>query len=64
MTQEELEELKEAVRRIRNNHLGETDLWGLRDYPATQEQLDYRQALRDITAQAGFPHDVTWPVKP
>ena len=24
----------------------------------------YRQALRDITAQAGFPHSVTWPTKP
>ena len=24
----------------------------------------YRQALRDITAQEGFPHNVTWPTKP
>jgi hypothetical protein len=24
----------------------------------------YRQALRDITAQAGFPYEVTWPTKP
>jgi hypothetical protein len=24
----------------------------------------YRQALRDITEQAGFPYEVTWPVKP
>lgn len=24
----------------------------------------YRQALRDITAQEGFPHEVIWPVKP
>lgn len=24
----------------------------------------YRQNLRDITAQAGFPHNVTWPEKP
>jgi len=24
----------------------------------------YRQALRDITGQAGFPHSVTWPTKP
>lgn len=24
----------------------------------------YRQALRDITAQEGFPHEVTWPTKP
>ena len=25
---------------------------------------DYRRALLDITAQAGFPHDVVWPVAP
>jgi len=24
----------------------------------------YRQSLRDITAQAGFPHNVQWPAKP
>ena len=24
----------------------------------------YRQNLRDITAQVGFPHNVTWPEKP
>lgn len=24
----------------------------------------YRQALRDVPAQAGFPHNVTWPSKP
>ena len=26
--------------------------------------LTYRQALRDITAQSGFPRTVTWPSKP
>lgn len=26
-----------------------------------QVWLDYRQALRDITAQDGFPHNVIWP---
>jgi len=24
----------------------------------------YRQALRDITAQPGFPYDITWPTPP
>ena len=24
----------------------------------------YRQALRDVTAQTGFPNDITWPEKP
>jgi len=24
----------------------------------------YRQALRDITDQAGFPNDINWPTQP
>ena len=28
------------------------------------EWLAYRQSLRDVTQQAGFPNDVAWPVKP
>jgi hypothetical protein len=30
----------------------------------TQEWKQYRQSLRDITAQANFPNEVIWPVKP
>jgi hypothetical protein len=30
----------------------------------TQAEIDYRQALRDVPAQAGFPENVTWPTKP
>lgn len=29
-----------------------------------QQWQDYRQALRDITLQEGFPLNVTWPAKP
>ena len=29
-----------------------------------QEWQDYRQALRDITQQTGFPLDIEWPVAP
>ena len=54
----------ELVRTARNEFLAETDLWGLSDYPTTAEQTAYRQALRDITGQAGFPTDITWPTKP
>lgn len=53
-----------AMRTIRDRLIKETDWWVLPDRTATQEQLDYRQALRDITSQAGFPHDITWPTKP
>ena len=51
------------VRQGRDQLLASTDVWGLADYPTTAEQTAYRQALRDITGQAGFP-DITWPTKP
>lgn len=31
---------------------------------AEQKARQYRQALRDVTKQAGFPHEVTWPEIP
>lgn len=31
--------------------------------PLTPEWSTYRQALRDITGQDGFPYQVTWPIK-
>lgn len=36
------------------------------DLSAEQQQAwaTYRRALLDITTQAGFPHEVTWPVAP
>ena len=54
----------DAVRRERNALIAETDWWATSDRTMTAEQAAYRQALRDITAQAGFPHEVVWPVKP
>jgi len=51
-------------RELRNKLLAETDCWALSDTPdMTQEQIDYRQALRDLPAQEGFP-DVAFPTKP
>jgi hypothetical protein len=52
------------VRQERDTLLAKTDTWGLADYPATAEQIAYRQALRDITGQAGFPTNITWPQEP
>ena len=54
----------EQYRYVRNDLLAETDWWGLSDYPSTEEQRQYRQALRDLTLQAGFPLQITWPIKP
>jgi len=49
----------------RDRLLLETDWWVLTDSPtATSEQLAYRQALRDIPAQAGFPDSISWPTRP
>jgi hypothetical protein len=52
------------VRPKRNSLLAETDWWATSDRTMTAEQTAYRQALRDVTDQAGFPTDITWPTKP
>ena len=53
------------LREERNKKLAETDWWMFSDTATpTQAQLDYRQALRDITDSATSLEDVTWPVKP
>lgn len=52
------------VRTERDKLLLETDWMVTPDRPVSQNILDYRQALRDITAQAGFPYDIVWPTKP
>ncbi len=57
-----------AVRRERNTKLSECDWTQLNDTPldntAKVAWTTYRQALRDIPSQSGFPHNVVWPVKP
>jgi len=53
-----------SVREERDRKLAETDWMALSDVTMSAEMTTYRQALRDITAQAGFPHSVTWPEKP
>jgi len=53
------------LRNERNRLLAETDYWVLSDTnTASEEQLAYRQALRDITKNATSLNDVTWPTKP
>ena len=54
---------EECIRMKRDGLLQETDWWAVSDRTMTDEQTAYRQALRDITGQAGFPFSVTWPVK-
>jgi len=56
------------VRDSRNDKLSATDWTQITDAPLTTEQRavwsSYRQSLRDLTAQPGFPWVIDWPVKP
>jgi len=55
-----------SVRTLRNILLAATDYLALSDQTLTPEMAAYRQALRDITTHANFPHlqEADWPVKP
>ena len=55
----------EGVRRSRNQMLTETDWTQLEDSPVDKAAwATYRQALRDVPTQEGFPWNVQWPEKP
>ena len=51
------------VRSKRDGLLQETDWMALSDVTMSDSITAYRQALRDIPSQAGFPFSVTWPTK-
>ena len=59
-----LDQAQTAVRNQRERLLSDTDWMALSDNTMTTEWASYRQALRDITAQDGFPYSVIWPTKP
>jgi len=59
-----VEQISYNKRQERNALLAETDWWAVQDRTMTQAEIDYRQALRDVPAQAGFPENVIWPTKP
>jgi len=54
----------ETVRHFRNIKIAETDWWANSDLTMTQAQIDYRQALRDITDTYISMDAVVWPPKP
>ena len=56
--------LAEMARIQRDALLSETDWMALSDRSMSPEWASYRQALRDITTQAGFPEEIVWPTKP
>ena len=54
-----------SVRADRTKRLAECDWTQIADSTADKAVwATYRQALRDITAQEGFPWTITWPVQP
>lgn len=55
---------EEMVRNKRDELLRQTDWTASTDVTMSDEMRAYRQALRDVPAQAGFPDNVTWPTKP
>ena len=54
------------VRSDRDGRLTACDWTQADDSPlkAASAWTTYRQALRDVPTQSGFPHTVTWPTKP
>ena len=62
------EVLARSIRGQRDVLLTQTDYVILPDAPYSDETQSnyrtYRQQLRDLPSQAGFPNNVTWPVKP
>ena len=54
----------DQVRAERDSKLAATDWMALSDVTMSPEWAAYRQALRDVTDQVGFPETITWPVKP
>ena len=53
------------VRTERNALLAASDWTQVADAPVDQSAwASYRQALRDVTGQAGFPWEIVWPTQP
>ena len=60
--------LAAQVRKKRDELMDASDFRVTVDYPATDEERDewiaYRQALRDVPEQSGFPQTIYWPKPP
>jgi hypothetical protein len=59
------DQLAAETRTKRNTLLTASDWTQVLDTPVDQDKwADYRQELRDISKQSGFPTNVAWPVEP
>ena len=60
--------LAASARQKRDRLIATTDYLVTPDYPISDDRLAkvkiYRQALRDIPEQSGFPRTIAWPEKP
>jgi hypothetical protein len=62
--QKDAEQAK-SVREQRNTKLTESDWTQVADAPVDKSVwATYRQALRDVTSQSGFPWTIDWPTQP
>lgn len=62
LLQERIFLVAQEVRDKRDNLLSSTDRYMLPDYPNKPEGVEvYRELLRNITNQRGFPFDIEWP---
>jgi len=59
-----VEDAGRNIRPHRDNLLQQTDWMALSDITIEPYWREYRQQLRDVTAQEGFPYAVIWPTKP
>ena len=57
-----------AARATRDGLIASCDWMAIKAFEGgttvSAEWATYRQALRDVSAQEGFPNDITWPEKP
>lgn len=60
-------DIANQARDVRNQLLALSDYTQLADVPATLDKVawqNYRQELRDVTSQVGFPTNIVWPISP
>lgn len=58
--------IEEQMRSLRNSLIFDTDWTQHFDVPEETKVLwkDYRQQLRDVPQQSGFPYEIVWPTAP
>jgi len=65
---DDYETVAKEVRSKRDKLLNETDWTQMTDTALSAQKQEeyriYRQALRDVPEQEGFPYEIEWPLKP